>query len=60
MGEIVNLRRAKKAKGRAANEKQAAANRTNYGTPKKLRAQAEAEKRRVDERIDAHRLDDEN
>jgi hypothetical protein len=34
MAEIVNLRRAKKQKARAAKEREAAANRMRFGTPK--------------------------
>ena len=34
MAEIVNLRRAKKEKARAAKEREAASNRVRFGTPK--------------------------
>ena len=37
MGEIVNLRRVKKAKARAAAEQEAAANRARHGTRKAAR-----------------------
>jgi hypothetical protein len=58
MGELINLRRAKKAKARSADEKTAAANRMHYGTPKKLRDKAAAEKSRAEHAIEAHKLDD--
>jgi hypothetical protein len=50
MGEIVNLRRAKKAKARAKAEDQAAANRLLHGTPKAVRdlTKARSEKARRD------------
>lgn len=50
MGEIVNLRRAKKAKARVKAEDDAAANRLLHGTPKGLRdlAKARADKARSD------------
>jgi hypothetical protein len=58
MGEIVNLRRAKKAKARAAKEKDAEANRAKFGTPKGLR-DLEAARREKDRRdIDAHKRDE--
>jgi hypothetical protein len=34
MAEIINLRRAKKQKARAAKEREAASNRARFGTPK--------------------------
>ena len=38
MSEIVNLRRARKAKGRAAKEQQAADNRARFGVSKRVRS----------------------
>ncbi len=56
--DIVNLRRARKAKTRAEKEREAEANRVKHGTSKfthdLARARAEKEKRATD----AHRLDD--
>ena len=46
MGEIVNLRRARKAKARDEKEKAADANRVVHGTPKALRNLAKARERR--------------
>lgn len=46
MAEIINLRRARKAKDKAAKDKAAESNRVAHGTPKQLRdlAKARAEK----------------
>ncbi len=57
MAEIVNLRRARKAKTRDAQAAEADANRTKHGIAKPIRdlAKARAEK---DKRVaDAHKLD---
>jgi len=59
MAEIVNLKRAKKAKARAAAEEAAAANRTQFGTPKAARKLAKAKQEKEAARVDAHKLDDE-
>ena len=56
MGEIVNLRRAKKARARLADEKAADANRIRHGTPKPLRKAAESESQRVTRTHEAHRM----
>ena len=57
MAEVINLRRARKAKDRAAKEKDAEANRVTHGTPKPLRdlAKARADKDLRD--LDAHKKD---
>jgi len=57
MGEIVNLRRAKKAKARSAKEKDAAANRVRFGTPKSQEKvnSARSEKDRTD--LEGKKLD---
>jgi hypothetical protein len=57
MAELINLRRARKAKDRTAKNKQAEANRTLHGAPKSQRdlAKARTEKERRD--LDAHRKD---
>ena len=57
MGELINLGRVKKAVERTAKKKTAAANRTARGTPKQLRKLAKAERLRVDQKIEAHKLD---
>jgi len=57
MGELISLRRARKAAQRAAAEKTAAANRAAHGAPKHLRKAAKAEKQRVVQDVEAHRLD---
>jgi hypothetical protein len=53
MAQIVNFKRAKKAKARAVAEEKAASNRAQFGTPKKLRDLAKARRE-----IDTHKLDD--
>ena len=57
MAEVINLRRARKAKDRAAKAKDAEANRVTHGTPKSLRdlAKARAEKDMRD--LEAHKKD---
>lgn len=57
MGELVNLRRARKAKTRARAEETAAAKRAEYGTPKALQKATKTEKERADRKTDAHKLD---
>ena len=58
MAEIVNFKRAKKAKARAAAEEKAASNRTTFGTPKKLRDLAKARREKDAGKVDSHKLDD--
>ena len=57
MAEIVNLRRARKAKGRAGKEREAEANRAKHGTPKAARDLAEARAQKAARDLDARRLD---
>jgi len=57
MAEIVNLKRAKKARARRAADEVAAANRTQFGTPKAARKLAKAKRERDATRIESHRLD---
>ncbi|MBN9534648.1 MAG: DUF4169 family protein [Alphaproteobacteria bacterium] len=59
MSEIVNLRRARKEKARAAKAQQAEANRIRHGTPKNLRDLEKAKAEKAAHGIDAHKLDDE-
>ena len=61
MAEIVNLRRARKAKARASKEIDAANNRTQHGVAKKVRALGDARAKKDADRLSAHRLrDDKN
>jgi len=58
MGEIVNLRRARKAKRRAAEEQRAAERRAKFMTPK---SQRDLEKARTEKRLHdlaGHKQDD--
>lgn len=60
MAEIVNFKRAKKAKARAQADEKAAANRTTYGTPKAARDLAKARQKKDAGKVDAHKLDEES
>jgi hypothetical protein len=59
MAEIVNLRRARKAKGRAEKNRAAEANRAKFGTAKSERNLAKARAEKAARDTDSHRLDDE-
>ncbi|NWG72958.1 MAG: DUF4169 family protein [Parvularculaceae bacterium] len=54
--EIVNLRKARKAKARAEREAQAAANRLRFGRSKAERSREEAETVRHERSLDGARL----
>lgn len=56
MGEIVNLRRARKAVARSKAETEAAQNRAKFGRPKKEREAEAAERRLQDRKLDGHAL----
>ncbi|WID97731.1 DUF4169 family protein [Bosea vestrisii] len=56
MAEIVNLRRARKARDRASAEAQAAQNRIEFGRTKAERKLTEAEKAQAERRLEGHRL----
>lgn len=58
MGEIVNLRRARKAKKRAEDARAADENRIAFGRPKAERALSEKEQALAARRLDGHRLRD--
>lgn len=58
MGEIVNLRRARKARDRASAEAQAAQNRIAFGRTKAERKLSDAEKTLAERRLEGHRLAD--
>ncbi|WP_026606086.1 DUF4169 family protein [Methylocapsa acidiphila] len=55
MGEIVNLRRVRKTKARAAEAADAAANRVKFGQSRAERAGVEAQLAADARRLDAHR-----
>jgi len=57
MGEIVNLKRVRKAKTRAAKEETAAENRIRHGTSKAERSLTKARSEKRDEDLARHRLD---
>ena len=57
MAQIVNLRRARKAKARAEKDKAADANRIAHGTPKALRKLDAARKDQAAERLSGHKLE---
>ena len=57
MAEIINLRRARKARAKADKDKAAEANRLLHGTPKTVRNLAEARKNKADQALSSHRLE---
>ncbi len=57
MAEIVNLRRARKAKGRTEKDRAADANRAKFGTAKSERDLAKARVDKAGHDLDAQRLD---
>jgi len=57
MAEIVNLRRARKAKARDAKAAEADANRTKHGIAKPVRDLAKARAEKDKRTADAHKLD---
>lgn len=59
MSEIINLRRARKEKARAAKAKDACENRTRHGVVKSLRSLTEGHKDKAARDLDAHKLKDE-
>ena len=58
MAEIINFRKARKAKARAEKEEKAAENRAKFGRPKAERSRSEAAKGLLDRKLDAHRRED--
>ena len=58
MADLVNLRRARKARDRAARESDAAANRVLHGTSRTTRDADSAGRALADKRLDGHRLDE--
>ena len=57
MAEIVNLRRARKAKARAGAAKEADANRTKHGVAKSVRGLEEKRRAKTLSELEAKRLD---
>ena len=57
MAELINLRRARKAKARGEKDKAAEANRLLHGTPKSLRDLAKARGAKAARDLDAHKKD---
>ena len=58
MAEIINLRKARKARTRAEKEAVAAENRVAFGRTKAEKQRAEAEQRLAARKLEAHRRDD--
>ena len=58
MGDLVNLRRARKDKARAEREKLAAENRSKFGRPKAEREADELKRAIEAQRLDGHRRED--
>ena len=56
MGDVVNLRRARKARDRAAASEQAAENRIRFGRTKAERERIAAQEALEASRLDGHRL----
>jgi hypothetical protein len=57
MAEIINLRRAKKAKARAEKEREASVNRALHGTPTALRKINSARSKKDSADLEAKKLD---
>ena len=57
MAEILNLRRARKAREKAQKEKTAEANRVLHGTPKHLRKLSDAKKNKAEQQLAGHKLE---
>ncbi len=57
MAEIINLRRARKARDKAEKEKTAEANRLLHGTPAHLRKLSEARKAKAEQGLSGHKLE---
>ena len=57
LGEIVNLRRARKQRRRDEDDATAAANRLAYGVGKAAKREARAERERAERALEGHRRD---
>lgn len=60
MSEIINLRRARKAKARASAEGNAAQNRVTFGRTKSEKQLAEAERTAANKKLDGHKRHDDD
>jgi hypothetical protein len=60
MGDIVNLNKARKAKAKAASEKQAGDNRLKFGMTKAEKKKIADEKTRLERHVAGHRLNDDD
>ena len=58
MAEIINLRLARKARGRAAAEAEAAANRVKFGQSRQAKQASRAETLRVEKTLDGAKRED--
>ena len=59
MAEIINLRRARKARDRVASEAEAAANRLSHGRSKAEKQATRAERERLEQSLDGAKRDPE-
>ena len=57
MAEVINLKRARKAKDRAEKDKTAQANRIAHGTSKAVKKLSEARADKADQRLSGHKLE---
>jgi hypothetical protein len=57
MADLINLRRARKAKLKAEKSKVADANRVAHGTPTALKKLAEARAKKTEQTLSGHRLE---
>jgi hypothetical protein len=57
MAELINLRRARKARARAEKDKQAEANRAKHGVAKPVRKLAEARTEKEAQALSRHKLE---
>jgi hypothetical protein len=57
MGDVVNLRRARKDRARTEADRKAQANRISFGRTKTEKSLTSAERALAERRIDGHRLD---
>jgi hypothetical protein len=57
MAEIINLKRARKARAKADKDKTAEANRIKHGTPKHLRNLAKDAADKADQTLSGHKLE---
>ena len=60
MGEIINLRQARKAKARTAADANAANNRAKFGRSKSEKTITKSEQEAAARKLDGHKLDDDS